>query len=55
MTSTDGVILVYNPDAPAQDQQIADWFDFFVRRNNLKDEQCMVFVSWKIENSQVVL
>ena len=38
-----GVLLVYNPDAPAQDQQIGDWFDFFVKKNNLKDEQCMVF------------
>ena len=36
-------MLVYNPDAPAQDQQIGDWFDFFVKKNNLKDEQCMVF------------
>ena len=34
---------MYNPDAPAQDQQIGDWFDFFVKKNNLKDEQCMVF------------
>eukprot|EP01038_Epipyxis_sp_PR26KG_P009218 gene9218-12429_t len=43
MDESDGVILVYNPDAPAQDQQISDWFDFFVRKNGLRDEQCLVF------------
>ena len=43
MADSDGVILVYNPDAPAQDQQISDWFDFFVKKNGLKDEQCMIF------------
>ena len=43
MTDADGVILVYNPDGPSQDQQINDWFEFFVRKNGLKDEQCMVF------------
>lgn len=43
MANADGVILVYNPDAPSQDQQLSDWFDFFVKRNGLKDEQCMIF------------
>ena len=43
MNNADGVILVYNPDAPSQDQQLADWFDFFVRKNGLRDEQCMIF------------
>jgi len=43
MAYTDGVILAYNPDAPGQDQQLTDWFDFFVRRNGLKDEQCLIF------------
>jgi intraflagellar transport protein 22 len=43
MNESDGVLLVYNPDAPSQDQQIGDWFEFFVRKNNLRDEQCMVF------------
>ena len=38
----DGVILVYNPDSPGQDQQLGDWFEFFVRKNGLRDEQCMV-------------
>ena len=42
MQEADGVILVYNPDAPAQDQQIGDWFEYFVRRNGLRDDQCMV-------------
>jgi Rab-like protein 5 len=43
MQSADGCILVYNPDAPAQDQQIGDWFEYFVRRNSMRDEQCVVF------------
>ena len=41
MTEADGVILVYNPDAPAQDEQIEDWYDFFVRKNGLDNDQCM--------------
>ncbi len=43
MHEADGVILIYNPDSPGQDQQIGDWYDFFVRKNGLKDEQCLVF------------
>ena len=42
MADAAGVMLVYNPDAPSQDQQIGDWFDYFVRKNGLKDEQCVV-------------
>ncbi len=42
MHEADGIILVYNPDAPSQDQQLNDWFDYFVKRNGLKDEQCLV-------------
>ena len=38
----DGVILVYNPDAPAQDQQVGDWFEYFVKRHGLRDDQCIV-------------
>jgi intraflagellar transport protein 22 len=43
MVDSDGVILVYNPDKAGQDQQLNDWFDFFVKKNGLKDEQCMIF------------
>lgn len=42
MTGADGVILVYCPDAPSQDQLICDWYDYFVKKNGLKDEQCIV-------------
>jgi hypothetical protein len=45
MADSDGILLVYNPDAPSQDQQIMDWFEFFVRKNGLKDEQCVVLVT----------
>ena len=43
MNDAHAVVLVYNPDAAGQDQQIADWFDYFVKKNGLKDEQCLVF------------
>jgi hypothetical protein len=54
MNSADGVILVYNPDAPSQDQQLADWFDFFVRKNGLRDEQCLAWAhrSGKTPNAE---
>lgn len=43
MLDADGVVLVYNPDSPGQDQQLQDWFNFFVRNNGLKEEQCLIF------------
>ncbi len=42
MAEADGVLLVYNPDSPSQDREIVDWFDIFVRKNGLKDEQCLL-------------
>jgi hypothetical protein len=30
MSGSDGVILIYNPDAPAQDQQISDWVNILL-------------------------
>ncbi len=51
MQDADGVILVYNPDSPGHDQQIGDWFDFFVRKNNMRDEQCIVFAHRQGENT----
>jgi len=47
----DGVILVYNPEGPGQDQQIGDWFDFFVTQSGLKDEQCMAIAFRTTQNS----
>ena len=43
MNESDGVILVYNPDAPSQDQQMSDWYEYFVKKNGLRDSQCMIF------------
>ena len=43
MADSDAVILVFNPDTPGQDQQIGDWFEFFVKKNGLRDDQCMIF------------
>jgi hypothetical protein len=45
MLDADAVVIVYNPDAPAQDKQLTDWFDFFVKRNNLRDEQCLIYAN----------
>lgn len=40
--NADGVILIYNPDAPSQDHQLNDWFEFFVKGTGLREEQCLV-------------
>jgi intraflagellar transport protein 22 len=50
MVDSDGVILVYNPDKPGQDQQLNDWFEFFVKKNGLKDEQCMILAHRSNQN-----
>ncbi len=42
MADADGTVLIYNVDAPSQEREIADWHDIFVRRNGLKDEQCLL-------------
>ena len=43
MADSDGVVLVYNPDTPGQDAQVGDWFEFFVKKNGLQDDQCIIF------------
>lgn len=45
MVDTDGVLIAYNSDIPGQDQQLLDWFDFFVKKNGLRDEQCLIFAN----------
>mmetsp|Transcript_12403 Transcript_12403/g.11237 ORF Transcript_12403/g.11237 Transcript_12403/m.11237 type:complete len:171 (+) Transcript_12403:19-531(+) len=52
MFESDGVLLVYNPEAAGQDQQINDWFDYFVKRNGLKDEQCVIFAHKTSNNTE---
>jgi Rab-like protein 5 len=51
MAESDGVILVYNPDKAGQDQQIGDWFEFFVKKNGLRDDQCIIFAHRGAGNS----
>eukprot|EP00605_Chrysophyceae_sp_TOSAG23-4_P000286 GSChrysophyteH1.ASY1.ANO1.331.1 assembled CDS len=51
MDGADGVMLIYNPDGAGQDQQLGDWFEFFVRKNGLKDEQSMV-IAFRTQESQ---
>ena len=53
MSEANGVILVYNPDAPSQDQQLHDWFDFFVKKNGLSDQQCLIFAHRTKANNNV--
>lgn len=36
---------------PLQDQQLSDWYDFFVKRNGLKDDQCLIFAHRQSVNS----
>ncbi len=43
MNETDGVILVFNPDTRGSDQLLNDWFDFFVKKNGLREDQSMIF------------
>jgi hypothetical protein len=43
MHEADGVILVFNPDTRGSDQLLNDWFDFFVKKNGLREEQAMIF------------
>ena len=52
MADADGVILIYSPDVPSQDQQLNDWFDYFVKRNGLRDEQCIILAHRTGNNSE---
>ena len=50
MNEADAVLLIYNPDAPSQDSQLGDWYDYFVKRNGLRDDQCLIFAH-RLSNS----
>ena len=43
MKDTAGVVLVYNPENEGHVAESAAWYDFFVKKNGLTDEQCIVF------------
>jgi Rab-like protein 5 len=40
----DGVVLVYNPEIPGQDQEVGLWYDQFVKNAGIPDSACIVFV-----------
>ena len=42
MQDVDGVVLVYNPDKDGHDIEIGDWYDYFVRNNDLESSQCII-------------
>jgi hypothetical protein len=51
MVNADGIILVYNPDAPGQDQQINDWVNdnLFKLQYYLKHLLCsLIYLSVKM-------
>ena len=52
MNDADAVLLVYNPEAAGQDQQLGDWYEYFVKRNGLRDEQCLIFAHRQTQNSE---
>jgi Rab-like protein 5 len=43
MQDAHGVILVYNPEAAGQAQEIGDWYEYFVKQKGLSESQCLVF------------
>mmetsp|Transcript_19659 Transcript_19659/g.25459 ORF Transcript_19659/g.25459 Transcript_19659/m.25459 type:complete len:163 (-) Transcript_19659:144-632(-) len=43
MKDAAGTILVYNPENEAHVSESGAWYDFFVKNNGLRDEQCIVF------------
>ena len=52
MNDADAVLLVYNPEVAGQDQQLVDWYEYFVKRNGLRDEQCLIFAHRQTLNSE---
>ena len=43
MKDTVGVVLVYNPKNEGQVAETGAWYDYFVKNNDIPDEQCIVF------------
>jgi len=43
MQDMHGAVLVYNPDKDGNDIEIGDWFDYFVKNNDLRNNQVLVF------------
>lgn len=43
MKDTNGVILVYNPENEGHVSETATWYEYFVKKNGLSDDQCVVF------------
>mmetsp|Transcript_38744 Transcript_38744/g.51052 ORF Transcript_38744/g.51052 Transcript_38744/m.51052 type:complete len:181 (+) Transcript_38744:118-660(+) len=49
---SNAVILVYNPDHPAHDQEVGLWYDYFVKGSKLTDDQCMAYMHFKDPSQQ---
>lgn len=43
MKDTAGVAIVYDPEKEEHVSESGAWYDFFVKNNNLSDDQCIVF------------
>lgn len=44
MADVDGVVLVYDPGNPSQEQEIGMWYDYFVRNTDTPDDRVMAYV-----------
>lgn len=52
MQHVDGVLLVYNPDRAGNDVEIGNWYDHFVKMNDLDPKtQCLVFAHHPMDGS----
>ena len=51
INDANGVILVYNPAKPAQEQEITIWYDTFVKGSGLSDDQCLVILQTSTMNA----
>mmetsp|Transcript_19869 Transcript_19869/g.28757 ORF Transcript_19869/g.28757 Transcript_19869/m.28757 type:complete len:174 (-) Transcript_19869:333-854(-) len=53
MKDSQGVILVYNPDHPAHDQEIALWYDYFVKGAGLVDDVVLAYMHYMDASSNM--
>jgi len=43
--NADGVILVFNPDNEGQEHELVEWYQRFVKGENLNNQQCIIFAN----------
>ena len=40
--NVNGLIIVYNPENPQHSGEVETWYEWFVEKNGLKQEQCLM-------------